>query len=170
MDATAALRCRGDHRRPCDPCGISIGTLEGATVTTIEGLSASGTLSCAAGVARRAGDLCGYCEPGFIMAIAALLDAVHRPRRTDRRPPQHLQVQLSADPRGNRARRAGISNPARSPICKAEHTLPKQLSRRSLAKRSATIRELRKSLPMRKILVSILRRFRSGVVGGCAGS
>jgi isoquinoline 1-oxidoreductase alpha subunit len=64
-------------------CTSSIGTLEGADVVTIEGLSAGGSHPVQqAWLAERA-TMCGYCEPGFIMAIAALLNATQNP--TDER-------------------------------------------------------------------------------------
>lgn len=54
-------------------CTIAIGTLEGAQVTTIEGLG-SGHPVQQAWIAEQV-TMCGACEPGFIMAIAAMLDA-----------------------------------------------------------------------------------------------
>jgi isoquinoline 1-oxidoreductase alpha subunit len=60
-------------------CTSSIGTLEGADVVTIEGLAAGGSHPVQqAWLAERA-TMCGYCEPGFIMAIAALLNATPNP-------------------------------------------------------------------------------------------
>src|SRR3954471_11835350 len=60
-------------------CGVAIGALEGARITTIEGLSNGGTHPVQqAGLAEQV-TMCGYCEPGFIMAIAALLDASPAP-------------------------------------------------------------------------------------------
>jgi isoquinoline 1-oxidoreductase alpha subunit len=60
-------------------CTSPIGTLEGADVVTIEGLAAGGSHPVQqAWLAERA-TMCGYCEPGFIMAIAALLNATPNP-------------------------------------------------------------------------------------------
>jgi isoquinoline 1-oxidoreductase alpha subunit len=60
-------------------CTTPIGTLEGADVVTIEGLAAGGLHPVQqAWLAERA-TMCGYCEPGFIMAIAALLNATPNP-------------------------------------------------------------------------------------------
>lgn len=56
-------------------CSVSLGALEGATITTIEGLSAHGTHPVQQAWLAEQVTMCGYCEPGFIMAIAALLDA-----------------------------------------------------------------------------------------------
>jgi isoquinoline 1-oxidoreductase alpha subunit len=54
-------------------CGVSLRELEGATVTTIEGLGGKHPVQ-QAWLAEQV-TMCGYCEPGFIMAIAALLEA-----------------------------------------------------------------------------------------------
>src|SRR4051794_14100758 len=65
--------------RAATSCNIAIGTLEGAQVTTIEGLSAGrGHPIQQAWLAEQV-TMCGYCEPGFIMAIAALLQASPSP-------------------------------------------------------------------------------------------
>ena len=62
VDGRAALSCR-----------TAIASLEGAEVVTIEGLSGAHPVQRA--WAAEQVSQCGYCEPGFIMAIAALLDA-----------------------------------------------------------------------------------------------
>ena len=56
-------------------CGVPLRDLEGTHVTTIEGLSPGGSLHPVqqAWIAEQV-TMCGYCEPGFIMAIAALLE------------------------------------------------------------------------------------------------
>jgi isoquinoline 1-oxidoreductase alpha subunit len=54
-------------------CAVTLRELEGATVTTIEGLGGSHPVQ-QAWLAEQV-TMCGYCEPGFIMAIAALLEA-----------------------------------------------------------------------------------------------
>ena len=56
-------------------CSVALRELEGASVTTIEGLSANGTHPVQQAWISEQVTMCGYCEPGFIMAIAALLDA-----------------------------------------------------------------------------------------------
>src|SRR5690348_3578152 len=58
-------------------CGIALKDLEGATVTTIEGLGGGHPVQ-QAWLAEQV-TMCGYCEPGFIMAIAALLDTSPSP-------------------------------------------------------------------------------------------
>src|SRR3954466_7195611 len=60
-------------------CSVPIGSLEGATVTTIEGLSASGAHPVQQAWIAEQVTMCGYCEPGFIMAIAALLEGSPSP-------------------------------------------------------------------------------------------
>jgi isoquinoline 1-oxidoreductase alpha subunit len=65
--------------RAATSCSVSIGALEGASVTTIEGLSASGTHPVQQAWLAEQVSMCGYCEPGFIMAIAALLEASPSP-------------------------------------------------------------------------------------------
>lgn len=66
VDGRAALSCRA-----------SIASLEGAEVVTIEGLG--GTHPVQKAWAAEQVSQCGYCEPGFIMAIAALLKASPQP-------------------------------------------------------------------------------------------
>src|SRR3954464_13162102 len=63
-------------------CSVAIGVLEGARVTTIEGLSADGSHPVQQAWLAEQVTMCGYCEPGFIMAIAALLEANPTPDET----------------------------------------------------------------------------------------
>jgi len=65
--------------RAVTSCSVSIGSLEGATITTIEGLSVNGSHPVQQAWLAEQVTMCGYCEPGFIMAIAALLDATPNP-------------------------------------------------------------------------------------------
>jgi isoquinoline 1-oxidoreductase alpha subunit len=60
-------------------CSVTLRELEGATVTTIEGLSANGSHPVQQAWIAEQVTMCGYCEPGFIMAIAALLEASPSP-------------------------------------------------------------------------------------------
>jgi isoquinoline 1-oxidoreductase alpha subunit len=60
-------------------CSVSIASLEGADITTIEGLSADRAHPVQQAWAAEQVSQCGYCEPGFIMAIAALLRASPSP-------------------------------------------------------------------------------------------
>lgn len=58
-------------------CSVTLAELEGAVITTIEGLGGAHPVQ-QAWVAEQV-TMCGYCEPGFIMAIAALLEASPNP-------------------------------------------------------------------------------------------
>ena len=58
-------------------CGVALRDLEGATITTIEGLGGAHPVQ-QAWLAEQV-TMCGYCEPGFIMAIAALVQASPNP-------------------------------------------------------------------------------------------
>jgi isoquinoline 1-oxidoreductase alpha subunit len=60
-------------------CGVTLGELDGAQVMTIEGLSPDGSHPVQQAWLAEAATMCGYCEPGFIMAIAALLQATPAP-------------------------------------------------------------------------------------------
>ena len=53
-------------------CSVTIGALEGADVTTIEGLSPDRSNPVQQAWAAEQVSQCGYCEPGMIMALAAL--------------------------------------------------------------------------------------------------
>jgi isoquinoline 1-oxidoreductase alpha subunit len=63
--------------RAVTSCSVAIATLEGAQVTTIEGLGGSHAVQ-QAWIAEQV-TMCGFCEPGFIMAIAALLQSSPNP-------------------------------------------------------------------------------------------
>jgi isoquinoline 1-oxidoreductase alpha subunit len=63
--------------RAVPSCSVALRDLEGATVMTIEGLGGTHPVQ-QAWVAEQV-TMCGYCEPGFIMAIAALLQSVPNP-------------------------------------------------------------------------------------------
>jgi isoquinoline 1-oxidoreductase alpha subunit len=60
-------------------CQLAIGALEGASVTTIEGLASGRSHPVQQAWLAEQVTQCGFCEPGFIMAIAALLQANPRP-------------------------------------------------------------------------------------------
>ena len=60
-------------------CGVALRDLEGAVVTTIEGLSPDRSHPVQQAWLAEQVTMCGYCEPGFIMAIAALLQATPFP-------------------------------------------------------------------------------------------
>ena len=60
-------------------CQATIASLEGAEVVTIEGLSGDRSHPVQLAWAAEQVSQCGYCEPGFIMAIAGLLKASPSP-------------------------------------------------------------------------------------------
>lgn len=60
-------------------CSVALRDLEGASVTTIEGLSSNSTHPVQQAWLAEQVTMCGYCEPGFIMAIAALLQTSPQP-------------------------------------------------------------------------------------------
>ena len=62
-------------------CALPIAELEGAVITTIEGLSPDGTHPVQQAWLAEQVTMCGYCEPGFILAIAALLQASPAPSK-----------------------------------------------------------------------------------------
>ena len=64
-------------------CAASIGSLEGADIVTIEGLSNDRAHPVQQAWAAEQVSQCGYCDPGMIMAIAALLRASPRPTEAE---------------------------------------------------------------------------------------
>ena len=76
-----AIHLDGDVVRSC---GMALGDVGGAKITTIEGLSADG-LSHPVQKAWLAHEVpqCGYCQSGQIMAAAALLKTTARPSDAD---------------------------------------------------------------------------------------
>src|SRR3954468_5180446 len=61
--------------RAVTSCSVRLGELEGAQVMTIEGLSPDRSHPVQQAWLAEQVTMCGYCEPGFIMAIAALLQS-----------------------------------------------------------------------------------------------
>ena len=60
-------------------CSVTLGELEGAQITTIEGLSEGRSHPVQQAWLTEQATMCGYCEPGFVMAIAALLESSPNP-------------------------------------------------------------------------------------------
>jgi isoquinoline 1-oxidoreductase alpha subunit len=65
--------------RAVTSCSVTLGELDGAQITTIEGLSSDRSHPVQRAWLAEVATMCGYCEPGFIMAIAALLQASPSP-------------------------------------------------------------------------------------------
>ena len=63
-------------------CSIPVSSIDGSTITTIEGLAAGGTLNAVqqAWLTQQVPQ-CGYCQSGMIMAVSALL--AEKPHATD---------------------------------------------------------------------------------------
>jgi isoquinoline 1-oxidoreductase alpha subunit len=120
-------------------CGVTIGELEGAAVTTIEGLSPGGSHPVQQAWLAEQVTMCGYCEPGFIMAIAALLQA--NPSPTDDQVAALPNIcRCGAYVRIRKAiRRASRATAA---TYKAEHTDPKQFSSGSYPEEQKSPQEL----------------------------
>jgi isoquinoline 1-oxidoreductase alpha subunit len=64
---------------PTRSCRTTIGTMAGKEVTTIEGLSPTGTHPLQRAWIELDVPQCGYCQAGQIMAAAALLDKTPKP-------------------------------------------------------------------------------------------
>ena len=70
-------------QRAMQSCTLSIGSLEGADVITIEGLAANRAHPIQQAWAAEQVSQCGFCEPGLILAIAAMLKANPRPSEAE---------------------------------------------------------------------------------------
>ncbi len=70
--------------QPVRSCSIAVADVAGKSVTTIEGLGSEGRLHAVqrAWIENQVPQ-CGYCQPGFIMAAAALLAAKPKPSDQD---------------------------------------------------------------------------------------
>jgi len=60
-------------------CSVPIGSIDGAAITTIEGLSADSTHPVQRTWLEHDVPQCGYCQSGQIMAVAALLQSNPKP-------------------------------------------------------------------------------------------
>jgi len=57
--------------RPVTSCLLPAGELQGKHLVTIEGLNGKGLSPVQAAMAERGGSQCGYCTPGFVVALTA---------------------------------------------------------------------------------------------------
>ncbi len=64
-------------------CQTEIGSIEGSVVVTIEGLSADGSHPVQRAWIEAQVPQCGYCQPGMIMATAAMLSTISDPTEQD---------------------------------------------------------------------------------------
>ena len=107
-------------------CSVTIAELEGARITTIEGLSADGSHPVQQAWLAEQVTQCGYCEPGFIMAIAAHAGSESVAERGADRGAARISAGAAptrASARPSRAPRRPSPRPA-----KAEYTEAKRLS------------------------------------------
>jgi len=69
--------------RPVLSCAVTIAALEGARIVTIEGLSSARSHPLQQAWAAEQVTQCGRCDPGFIMALAALMRSSPSPTRDE---------------------------------------------------------------------------------------
>jgi len=108
--------------RAVTSCTVTLRELEGARVTTIEGLGGSHPVQ-QAWIAEQV-TMCGYCEPGFIMAIVAMLQGSPNPSEEQIAALPNI-CRCGAYPRIRRAIRRAAQLAARE---NSERTAPKRLS------------------------------------------
>jgi len=108
--------------RAVTSCSVTLRELEGARVTTIEGLGGSHPVQ-QAWIAEQV-TMCGYCEPGFIMAIVAMLQESPNPSEEQIVALPNI-CRCGAYPRVRRAIRRAAQLAARE---NSERTAPKRLS------------------------------------------
>ena len=69
---------------PVASCILAAGSADGRTVRTVEGLAGTGDLTALQqAFVSHAAVQCGYCTPGVLMVLTALLDAVPDPAEAD---------------------------------------------------------------------------------------
>ena len=70
--------------RPITSCMILAADCDGATVTTVEGITPAGGLHpVQKALVEKGGIQCGFCTPGMVMAAIALLDDNPRPTEAE---------------------------------------------------------------------------------------
>jgi isoquinoline 1-oxidoreductase subunit alpha len=118
--------------RAVPSCTVTLGSLEGAEIVTIEGLAPGRAHPIQQAWAAEQVSQCGYCEPGVILSIAALLKANPRPS----------EEQIAALPN---ICRCGIGPRARKAIVRASAALTGGDSLQSLAQELISKPEPRES-------------------------
>ncbi len=78
---TCTVLVAGEPRRSCL---LPVAAVDGAEITTVEGLGTPERLSVVqAAFHTRYGAQCGFCTPGFLLATHALLERTPQPDRTE---------------------------------------------------------------------------------------
>jgi xanthine dehydrogenase small subunit len=73
-------RSRDEQFVPVNSCILALAQLDGASIVTVEGLKQDGELSpVQQSMVACHGAQCGYCTPGFVVAMAALFETCDRP-------------------------------------------------------------------------------------------
>lgn len=77
---TVLMRRRAsDEFRPVNACILMVAQLDGAAIVTVEGLRENGQLSAVQeAMVQCHGAQCGYCTPGFVVAMTALFERCDR--------------------------------------------------------------------------------------------
>ena len=105
---TCTVLVAGAPRRSCL---LPVAVLDGAEITTVEGLGTPERLApVQAAFHEYYGAQCGFCTPGFLLATHALLERTKKPdrREIEERSRAYVPVHgLREDPRGGRGRRRG---------------------------------------------------------------
>lgn len=83
-------------------CQVTLGSLEGATITTIEGLAGDRGHPVQQAWLAEGVSQCGFCESGLVMALAALLKANPRPSTAEIQAVRHV-CRCGIGPRAGRA-------------------------------------------------------------------
>ncbi len=78
--------------QPVRSCVLPASAAEGASVTTIEGLTEDGNHPVQVAWRELNVSQCGYCQPGQIMSAVALLERAHRCRYRRGNERQHLSM------------------------------------------------------------------------------
>ncbi|HYI07718.1 MAG TPA: FAD binding domain-containing protein [Thermoanaerobaculia bacterium] len=79
-------RAEGDtlRYRPVNSCIQFLFQLDGAHIVTVEGLTSGGALTpLQDAMVRCHGAQCGYCTPGFVMAMAGMFECTNKPAKDD---------------------------------------------------------------------------------------
>ena len=83
---------------PVNSCILPLGQLEGQEVLTVEGLMRDGELHpVQAALIDHHGSQCGFCTPGFVMAISGWLDRQNHSQSGDQLTTHHLQEAIAGN-------------------------------------------------------------------------